>query len=265
VRREDKFGYGFLCVAIGVPYLIERFFNLSWAIVFSVACVVTGSVFLFAGHRHKETEVGGTTPRRKVCIGLMYFGAIGTLTILCSIGLVKIIPRTKTPVATNEPPPVLPITTETPNVKPKNDTRPKSHQKARPSSLQSLEDPQVRHNIARRIAELSQGIAELAQEIQPGENALEPIDPAIPRGKTNTPYMMREKYLQATASKFHFNHRFDSRCVQLMSALSSRADLAEDAKSIANTCQGLPREATELRRLSDSLAALAERVERPPQ
>jgi len=41
--------------------------------------------------------------------------------------------------------------------------------------------------------------------------------------------------------------------------------LAEDAKSIANTCQGLPREATELRRLSDSLAALAERVERPPQ
>jgi len=55
--RETKFGYGFLLVGAGLPFLIDKLFGIRWAIVISVACFIVGVVFLVEGHRHKEGAI----------------------------------------------------------------------------------------------------------------------------------------------------------------------------------------------------------------
>jgi hypothetical protein len=90
--RETKFGYGFLLVGTGVPYLIDRVLGLSYAIFVSVACVVVGGAFLFAGHLQKNSE-----GRSKWKLGeiLALSAALGTLVILISLGILRVMPKTE--------------------------------------------------------------------------------------------------------------------------------------------------------------------------
>lgn len=94
MSRETKFGYGFLLVGTGVPYLIDKALGLTAAIVVSVACIVFGGAFLWAGHRDKDGEA---RPRRKIWEKLAFAAALSTLVVLISLGIFRIMPKTKTP------------------------------------------------------------------------------------------------------------------------------------------------------------------------
>lgn len=97
--RETKFGYGFLLVGTGVPYLIDKMFGLFYAIFFSVACVLLGGAFLLAGHHHKEGEV---RQPKKVWEIVAFGTALCSLAILISIGITR-----ATPILTITPSDVL--------------------------------------------------------------------------------------------------------------------------------------------------------------
>jgi hypothetical protein len=54
MTKEIKFGYGFLFVGAGVPYLIEQLLGFRSAILISIAFVVVGCALLWMGHRHSD-------------------------------------------------------------------------------------------------------------------------------------------------------------------------------------------------------------------
>jgi hypothetical protein len=83
--RETKFGYGFLLVGIGMPYLIDRVVGLFWAILISVSCVVIGGVFLWFGHRQKENR-----PHRKRWEMTAFGAALSTLIVLITFGFTRL-------------------------------------------------------------------------------------------------------------------------------------------------------------------------------
>jgi len=90
MQRDSKLGYGFLLVGAGVPYLIDKGLGLIPAICVSVACVIGGGTFLFAGARHREGEAG---PRRKIWELLVIAGALSTLVVLGSVGILRVMPK----------------------------------------------------------------------------------------------------------------------------------------------------------------------------
>jgi hypothetical protein len=81
--RETKFGYGFLLVGTAMPYLIDKIFGLTAAILVSVVCLVAGGVLLWSGHKHSD---GILLPVK----GWKKWGAFGaaccTLIILLTVG-----------------------------------------------------------------------------------------------------------------------------------------------------------------------------------
>jgi hypothetical protein len=90
MQRDSKLGYGFLLVGAGLPFLIDKALGLTAAIIVSVVCVVSGGSFLVAGHRHSEGE---TRPRRKIWELIIIAASLGTLTVLLSIGILKVISK----------------------------------------------------------------------------------------------------------------------------------------------------------------------------
>jgi|SRR5882724_2725792 len=54
MSRETKFGYGFLFVGTGLPYIITELFGPLSAAIASSVCLVIGIGLLVAGHRHPE-------------------------------------------------------------------------------------------------------------------------------------------------------------------------------------------------------------------
>jgi hypothetical protein len=83
MSQETKFGYGFLLVGTGTPFLISELLGLRWAIVISVACTVVGVAFLVSGHRHKETAKPKT-----IWEWLAVGGSLCTSIVLISIGVI---------------------------------------------------------------------------------------------------------------------------------------------------------------------------------
>ena len=58
MSKETKFGYGFLLVGIGAPYLIDYFFGgRITAFVVALLCCVMGAWLLFSGHTHERLEL----------------------------------------------------------------------------------------------------------------------------------------------------------------------------------------------------------------
>jgi hypothetical protein len=88
--RETKFGYGYLMVGTGLPYLIDKALGLAWAIFVSVTFVVVGGAFLCAGHRQRGEQAG---PRRTK-LGWLAFGCtLSTLIVLISLGILRSMPK----------------------------------------------------------------------------------------------------------------------------------------------------------------------------
>jgi hypothetical protein len=52
MSKETKFGYGFLLVGAGMPYLIERFVGSTYAYLAALLLVICGIFLLMAGHLH---------------------------------------------------------------------------------------------------------------------------------------------------------------------------------------------------------------------
>ena len=132
----------------------------------------------------------------------------------------------------------------------------------KPMPRLDFQRPEVRQALAARFAGLSDDIEELAEERKNGENALPPIDPDVPEGKSNEPFMKREHYYQQTRGEFHFK-RFDHRCMILIEALSDRKEIVDDVKGVETMCQ-TSRSVLELKRLSTYLATLAQKVQQLP-
>jgi hypothetical protein len=122
----------------------------------------------------------------------------------------------------------------------------------KPTSKQSSEQPEVSQLLARQLAALSQDISDFEQDRKKGEDAFPPIDPSIPEGKSNEPWMIRQRYYGETKGKFHFA-RLDSRC----------GDLVDDVTTVEIMCREMPGNVTDLKRLSTYVAALAVKVQQP--
>lgn len=56
MARDTKFGYGFLFVGGGMPYLVDKWFGVLPAMIIAAASVVLGVVFLVAGHLHENAS-----------------------------------------------------------------------------------------------------------------------------------------------------------------------------------------------------------------
>jgi hypothetical protein len=54
MKREDKFGYGFLLVGIAMPYFIEHFFGEVAGVIAATICGIAGISFIAAGHIHER-------------------------------------------------------------------------------------------------------------------------------------------------------------------------------------------------------------------
>ena len=82
--KETKFGYGFLLVGTGVPFLIERLLGPSWAIGVAISCTAIGVWLLFAGHTHKE-RTGRVSPAGIVFAVLLVLAtAVSIVRLHCS-------------------------------------------------------------------------------------------------------------------------------------------------------------------------------------
>jgi hypothetical protein len=84
--RETKFGYGFLLVGTAAPYLIDKAFGLSLAILLSVLCLIVGAVLLWSGHWQKD---GVLAPFKKSRDWLVFGAALSTLTVLLTVGATR--------------------------------------------------------------------------------------------------------------------------------------------------------------------------------
>jgi len=54
MKREDKFGYGFLLLGFAMPFFIEHFFGETAAVIAAAICGLVGIGFIFAGHLHER-------------------------------------------------------------------------------------------------------------------------------------------------------------------------------------------------------------------
>jgi hypothetical protein len=127
------------------------------------------------------------------------------------------------------------------------------------------EDQGIRQNMAQQLSELSREILNFAKDREKGEQALPALDPSVPEGKTNIPWVKLNGYHIKTQTAFKFGTgHYEMRCRELMSALSNRADLADDVNLVKTWCRGLPKDSTALKSLSVYLAKLAEKVQEPP-
>jgi hypothetical protein len=269
LRREDKFGYGFLLASIGAPIVIFVIWGdkLAAAVVGSIL-VVVGFTFIIAGHRHKDS------PQKRgimatILMFIMVGAAMGASAGLLS-GLAFLALKHKQPEVPAERREVTgqpPKTTEKPTTSPeplKPAPAPRKNLvRAERIPKQSFESPEVRQALAQQLATLSQDVEEFSKNRQKIEDALPAVDPALPSGKANQPWQLRENYYRDTRSKFHFNG-LEFRCEQIMQALSNRADLAEDVNFAEESCRQ-PFRVRELKLLSASLAKLAQKVQEPPK
>jgi hypothetical protein len=57
--KEAQFGYGFLLVGLGAPFLIDKLFGPSLALGIATICTVAGVGLLVAGHLHREKDEKG--------------------------------------------------------------------------------------------------------------------------------------------------------------------------------------------------------------
>jgi len=84
--RETKFGYGFLLVGTAAPYLIDKVFGLSWAILLSVLCLIVGGVLLWSGHWQKD---GVLVPFKRWQEWVVFGAALTSFTVLLTIGATR--------------------------------------------------------------------------------------------------------------------------------------------------------------------------------
>lgn len=74
MSRGTKLGYGFLLVGVGLPFLIDKLFGSSTAlVVVAASCVVVGICFLIAGHLSERTRLA-----RTVILALLAVIMVGT-------------------------------------------------------------------------------------------------------------------------------------------------------------------------------------------
>lgn len=79
MRREDKFGYGFLLASIGIPVIIVILLGEKFAAgVVAIAFVVVGIAFLIAGHLHKDDE---KTKSRAFSANLILVGCLALASV----------------------------------------------------------------------------------------------------------------------------------------------------------------------------------------
>jgi hypothetical protein len=75
VRREDKFGYGFLFVGLFMPYLLEQFLGPLPALLAAVTGTVAGIVCIAWGHLGKEEQPSLPS---KIAVSVLALAAICT-------------------------------------------------------------------------------------------------------------------------------------------------------------------------------------------
>ncbi len=56
MARDTKFGYGFLLVGGGMPYLVDKWFGVLPAMIIAAMLVLLGVIFLVAGHVHEKAS-----------------------------------------------------------------------------------------------------------------------------------------------------------------------------------------------------------------
>jgi len=133
-----------------------------------------------------------------------------------------------------------------------------------PLAAQSFDDAEVRSTMARRLSELSNDYSKIAAEREEGESALPIPDPDVPEGKSNIPYMNRQIYYYYTKGLIH-SRRLDSRCNELIYAVSNRTDLGDELDWLRDSCAIHEGTVVEVKRAADFLAILAQRVLQPPK
>ena len=72
MSKETKFGYGFLLLGVGLPYLIDKLFGETAAIIVSGCCVLAAICLLIAGHLHERKGLA-----TKVILVLVALASIG--------------------------------------------------------------------------------------------------------------------------------------------------------------------------------------------
>jgi hypothetical protein len=235
---------------------------------FAAACFLVCSGIALYGIGAWEMSAAWTNgPRRIVAYGLFAFVAVVTVESIrwahtrhlrAAQGTAKENRRLEPPPNNS---PVKPSSPPPPNAQPMSKAEPRD----KPIPKQLFEDPGIRQNMALQLSELSREILNFARGREKEEQALPALDPSVPEGKTNIPWVKLHGYHIKTQTAFKFGPgHYEMRCRELMSALSNRADLADDVKLVKNWCQGLPQDGTALKSLSAYLAKLAEKVQEPP-
>jgi hypothetical protein len=96
MRREDKFGYGFLAGSVAVPLLIFVFFDSKIvAAILGGGLLAVGIMFLIFGHTHKE-QTKGRTKMGTIMLFTMVGGIIGLSAGLFS-GIAFVVTKKPTP------------------------------------------------------------------------------------------------------------------------------------------------------------------------
>jgi hypothetical protein len=103
IRREDKFGYGFLLVGLFMPYLLDKFFGPLAGLLVALCGTILGIAFIASGHLGKEEHTSG---RSKAAVIILASAAV--LTIL-GFGW-KVYRRPKEEMSSKSSQPIQPIT-----------------------------------------------------------------------------------------------------------------------------------------------------------
>jgi hypothetical protein len=107
MSKETKFGYGFLLVGVGVPYLIDKLIGPIFALLVAVVCTIIGVALLRAGHTHRDREgLGFSLPDKRT--GEKTMTAVIIVVVAASLiwGVVRVVTReakTDTPSPTITP------------------------------------------------------------------------------------------------------------------------------------------------------------------
>ncbi len=87
MSKETKFGYGFLFVGVGLPYLVERMFGPLTAAFIALAFLVVGVILLIAGHRHRDKQTSGGSRVNSHRHGLLVLAILLVVAIIVSTAI----------------------------------------------------------------------------------------------------------------------------------------------------------------------------------
>ncbi|MGH9743585.1 MAG: hypothetical protein ACRD51_14665 [Candidatus Acidiferrum sp.] len=75
MAKETKFGYGFLLLGAGLPYVFDKLLGPLAALIASALCIVFGCVFLLAAHFHRDKNE--IRPKRGLMVSIGMFTLVG--------------------------------------------------------------------------------------------------------------------------------------------------------------------------------------------